>query len=368
MENKILEILSIVPDPRVERSKLHLLSDILFIALCAVIAGAETYTEMASFGKIHFDWFKRFLKLPNGIPSHDTFGRVLSLIDPKALNQCLIDIVGVIREKNVKDKHIAIDGKTLRRSFNKGQKPIHVISAWASEHGVVLGQIKTEEKSNEITAIPELINMLCLEEALVSIDAMGCQKKIAKQILDRKGDYLLALKQNQKALYEEVNLFFESDLSEIELSTHKEIDSGHGRIETRKSTVCRDIDWLQEKENWPSLRAIIKIESIREIDGEEQKETRYYISSKEISAKEALEISRRHWGIENSLHWVLDVIFKEDSCRIRKKNGPENMAVLRRMAMNLCKQNKKSKLSMRAQRKKAGWDIKFLEKLILQKF
>jgi len=329
MVNDILISLSKVPDPRREHSRLHNLVDILFIALCAIIAGAETYTDMAAFGRIHFDWFKRFIKLPNGIPSHDTFGRVLSLIDPKALNQCLIDILAVIR-KDVNDKHIAIDGKTLRRSFDKKQNPIHIISAWASDSGVVLGQIKTEEKSNEITAIPELIKMLCIEQALVSIDAMGCQKKIAKQIIDNKGDYFLALKQNQKLLYDEVDLYFERNSSESELSTYQEIDSEHGRIDIRKCIVCTEVDWLQEKHNWSSLRSIIKVESIREIDGDREKVRRYFISSREISAKEAIKTSRSHWGIENSLHWVLDVTFREDECRIRKRNGAENMAVLRR--------------------------------------
>ena len=368
MINDIIHILEKVQNPRVDRTKVHLLADILFIAICAIIANADSYYDMQLFGETHIQWFKKYLKLPNGIPSKHTFHRVLTMIKPETMVECLREIVGVISPEG-KVNHIALDGKTIRRSYDKGanKKSIHVISAWASENGLVLGQLKVDDKSNEITAIPELLDTLDIKKTTVSIDAMGCQKEIARKIKENGGDYFLAVKANQNTLYEDIRAFFEG-LSEEECESYQEITSGHGRVETRKGIVWHDVDWLPQREEWPELKSIIMIENIRETDDKRTIEKRYYICSRACSASEAVQISRNHWGIENSLHWVLDVTFGEDSSRIRKGHGPENMSVLRRIAINLCKQDKKSKHSIKARRKKAAWDINYLAKVIFNNF
>jgi predicted transposase YbfD/YdcC len=358
-------------DPR-HHNKQHKLIDIMTIAICASICSADTFKQIEDFGKAKIKWFKRFLELPFGIPSHDTFGRVFARLDPKEFQRCFINWVQAIQEV-MKGEIIAVDGKTLRRSFdsNSNKKAIHMVSAWASENGFVLGQIKTEAKSNEITAIPKLLKMLELTGCIVTIDAMGCQKKIAKTIINKGADYLFSLKGNQGNLHDDVKLFFDGCLEEKFKDTfhsfHKTVDGDHGRIETRKFWTVSDIDWLRDKEQWESLKTIGMVESERQIGDKISKEKRYFITSIDSNAKSFRKAVRKHWRIENSLHWTLDIAFREDESRIRKDNAPENFAVLRHISLNLLKNEKTFKGSIKTKRLMAGWENRYLEKVIGKK-
>lgn len=365
----IVEHFKNIEDPRIDRGKLHNLMDIIAIAICAVICGADTWEDMELFGEAKHEWLKQFLELPNGIPSHDTFGRVFSIISPVEFQRSFLNWIKAISE-SIEREVVAIDGKTSRRSYDrgKGKGAIHMVSAWATANRVVLGQVKTDDKSNEITAIPEFLDILALKGCIVTIDAMGCQKSIAAGIIEKEADYVLALKGNQGTLHEDIKLFFEdakeTGFKGIRHDFHETIDGDHGRIETRRYYTISDIEWLEGKADWKGLKSIGMVESKREIGEKVTKEIRYYISSLPGNAKQFGDAVRRHWGIENSLHWVLDVVFREDECRVRKGYAAENFAVLRHIALNLVREEKSIKRGVKGKRLKAGWDNDYLGKIL----
>lgn len=354
-------------DPRIEKKNRHLLIDIIVIAVCAVIGGAEGWEEIEIFGIAKHEWFLTFLKLPNGIPSHDTFRRVLSRLNAKAFQECFLTWVKSVATV-LPGEVIPIDGKTLRGSYDSGsdKAAIHMVSAWASENRLVLGQLKTEEKSNEITAIPELLKLLEIKGCIITIDAMGCQTKIAEQIIEQGGDYVLGLKGNQGALLEAVEEVFaqadEKTLNSEKFDFHQTEDNGHGRKEFRSIYTTSATD-LPMASKWRGLKTIGVVVSDREKKGKKSTEWRYFISSLENRAELFAKAVRCHWGIENSLHYVLDVSFREDECRIRKDDGAENFAVLRHIARNLL-QREQSKMSIKQKLFKAGCDNRFLAKVL----
>lgn len=359
-----------VPDPRIARSRLHPLSSILIMSLCAVLCGAESFVGIEQFALGKEAWLKTFLDLPNGIPSHDTIGRVLSALNPTALGDAFREWVAAVATLT-KGEVVAIDGKTLRRSFREAGSSVfvHMVSAWATANRMVLGQVKTEEKSNEITAIPRLLKLLEINGCLVTIDAMGCQKEIAREIIDSKADYLLAVKDNQPSLCESItNVFEAARLDPAALATmdfHQTNDKGHGRVEVRRCWTTTVLDTLPMRRDWKSLNSIALIEAERTIKGKTSMEQRYYICSrKALPAKEALAAARSHWGIENELHWVLDVAFNEDQCRVRMGHAAENFAVLRHLALNLLKHVKNSKVGIKTKRLRAAVDEEFLARVL----
>lgn len=358
-----------IKDPRVERTKAHKLIDIITIAICATICGAEGWVDIENYGQAKYNWLQTFLELPNGIPSHDTFGRVLARIEPEQFQSCFLNWIKSI-EKVTEKEVVAIDGKTLRRSYDRKSKQsaIHMVSAWASSSGLVLGQGKVSEKSNEITAIPELLTVLELKGCIVTIDAMGCQKEIVSRIAEKEADYVIAVKKNQPTLYENIKDTFSQAITnpaEFELSSYKTEEFGHGREEIRKYWMLTNVNELVDPEGkWKNLASVGMVCSQRIIDGKKSQETRYYISSLFLSAEEMAGAIRNHWSVENSCHWILDVAFNEDSCRIRKDNAPQNLAVVRHIALNLLKQEKTQKFGIKNKRLKAGWDDSYLEKIL----
>ena len=367
----IIEHFSNLKDPR-RRTPDHYLIDIITIAICAVICGADSWVGVEEFGKAKEQWFRTFLKLPNGIPSHDTFGRVFALLDPTQFRDRFSNWIQAI--SNLTDGQVvAIDGKRLRRSHDEtlGKAAIHVVSAWASANRLVLGQLKTDEKSNEITAIPELLKALVLKGCIVTIDAMGCQTEIAKLIVEQEADYVLALKGNQGNLHDDVQDLFtyaqETDFQDIAHDFEQTNDSGHGRIEIRRHWTISEpelISYLDPDHKWAGLQSVGMVESERHVGDKTTTERRYYISTLSGEAGEFGEAVRTHWGIENKVHWVLDVAFREDDCRVRKGYAAENLAVLRHIALNLLRHEKSAKCGIQTKRLKAGWSAACLLRVL----
>ena len=370
--------LSIITDPRVNRTKDHALIDILVIAICGLLCRAETFNDLEDFGRAKQDWFKTFLALPNGIPSHDTFNRVFSALDPKQFLEAFINWTQSLRQA-VPDEIVAMDGKALRRALTADKNPKYIVSAWAEENGLVLGQLKVDEKSNEITAVPQLLRVLELSGCIVTLDAMGCQKNIAKEIKEADAEYVLALKGNQDTLHREVKEFLDDALAESKtwhppgprpeiqaplLATKKVVEKDHGRLETREYFQSAKLEWLVDRSKWEGLQTVGMVQATREINGKISTERRYYLSSLPLDIDRFARAVRSHWGIENKLHWVLDVHMGEDQSRARSGYAAENLATLRRLALNLLKSEKTKKRGIRGKQNNASWDHAYLLKLL----
>ena len=360
---ELAEVFAGLDDPRAVNARRHSLHDILVIALCTVVSGGQTCTDMELFGHAKRDLLQSFLKLDNGIPSHDTFSRVLGMLEPEGFQRWFLGFMGQFAEgiQGV----VALDGKTLRRSYDRaeGRSPLHLVSAWAEEQRLVLGQVAVDGKSNEITAVPKLLEMLALGGKVVTTDAMHCQRQVAQQVVEQGGDYALALKGNQGTLRDDVQLFLDDPGTPVAQAT--QVSKGHGRVETRTAAVSADVAWLQERHGWPGLQAVGKVTATRWKDGDTSQETRYYLLSQDWSPERCNGLVRGHWGIENRLHWVLDVTCNEDQARNRKGHCAENLALLRKLALNLARLEP-SKGSMRGKLKRAGWDDNFLINILSQ--
>jgi predicted transposase YbfD/YdcC len=361
----MLEHFSSLDDSRRDHGKLHRLDDILVVTICAVICGADSFVAVEAFGHAKGEWLRRFLALPNGIPSHDTIGRVFAQLDPRHFEQCFLAWVNAVFERTA-GKVVAIDGKTVRRSYDRScnKAAIHMVSAWATANHLALGQVKVAEKSNEITAIPQLLNLLDVRGCIVTIDAMGCQQDIAKQIIDQQADYVLAVKGNQGSLLREAQECFASAHAEG-MRWFETEERGHGRVETRRYWMTERIPSELRRIQWKALRSMGKVEATRTVNGKTSTECRYYISSLPADAEQLAEAVRGHWGIENAMHWVLDVAFREDESRIRAGHAASNMGIVRRIALNLLKKDTSVKLGVANKRLKAAWDENYLLKIIL---
>jgi len=363
-DNNLMSIFGSIEDPRSHINQLHNLVDILFIGIISVICGAETWKQMIEFANSKEKFLKKFLELPNGIPSEDTINRVFSSIDSSQFESCFIDWVNSISNL-LQGQVIAIDGKTIRGAKSKGKKsPVHMVSAWANQNNLVLGQVRVNEKSNEITAIPELLDKLFIEGNIITIDAMGTQTDIADKIIENKADYILAVKENQPQLLEEIKDEFRFSR---DIETDTDIDFGHGRIETRTCSVISDFQFIEDDKKWNKLQQIIKIESIREFKNsnkQSEKATRYYIASLIDTAANYQKNIRSHWGVENKLHWTLDVAFSEDASRKRNNNAAQNYSILLKIALNLLKNEKTEKQGIAGKRLKAGWNEDYLLKVL----
>jgi predicted transposase YbfD/YdcC len=349
-------------DPRNGNAGLHDLHELLFIAFCTVLSGGQGATDMARFAAAKEPFLRGFLKLGNGLPSHDTFSRLFRLLDPEQFRTVFQRFMA--RFSETVQGVIAIDGKVLRRSFDRAsnKSALHMVSAWGCDQQMVLAQIATDAKSNEITAVPKLLEMLSLKGTIVTVDALNCQREIAQKIIGQGGDYALALKGNQSTLHNDVVAYFDDPASKT-ITAKPVVDGDHGRIETRAATVSTDIEWLQDDHQWPGLTAIAKVDRTREIKGKTTSETAYYLLSAPLSPERSNEVIRFHWGVENRLHWRLDVTMNEDQDRTRLDNGPHNLAVLRHMALNVM-QKDKSKNSLRGKFMRAGWDDRYLVQLL----
>jgi predicted transposase YbfD/YdcC len=355
-----------MPDHRQRGKVTYPLDEVLLLALLAVLAGAESFVDIARFGRMKLELLRRFRPFLDGTPSHDHLGDIFAALDPEHFQRCFVAWVASLI--GVPEGVVAIDGKTVRRSGGKGGKgAIHMVSAFAASQRLVLGQVKVAKKSNEIVAIPKLLDMLVIEGSIITIDAMGCQRAIARKIIEKKADYVLGLKGNQGSLREDVELFATEqkakNFADTKISQATTIDADHGRIETRTTTVINDIEWLQKNHNWPGLKSIVMVESTREIAGVFEHETRFYITSLVMLAALLGPVVRSHWAIENSLHWVLDMIFRDDECRVRTNHAPANFTTIKHMAHNLLRRPS-GKDSFRVRRKIAGWDDEFLASLI----
>lgn len=350
------------PDYRVNRNKKHLLSDIIILSILAVLCGAESWDSIEAFGKTKQRFLQSFLKLPNGIPSHDTINRVFSSLRPALFEKMFAQWVSGLKNESITKEVISIDGKSIRGSKDSfhERSPIHMVSAWASENELVLGQLKVDDKSNEITAIPLLLDMLEIEGSIVTIDAMGTQQDIADKIIGGGADYILSVKGNQQELYDQIRGRFEKQTPE---DSDRTVEKGHGRIETRRCDVITDLRFIDSRTDWKNMRSIVRIVSTREIQGRRSEESRYYISSLEEEASHFNSYIRQHWGVENKLHWSLDMVFNEDRQRKRSKNAATNFSYIRKIGLNLLKKDT-SKGSLVTKRLKAGWDNKFLLKLL----
>ena len=361
-----------LPDPRQRAKVLYPLDEVLLLCLLAVLAGAETITDMARFGEKKLAFLRRFRPFADGTPAHDHLGDILASLDAGAFQRCFVawvaSLTGASAEVVAQDV-IAIDGKTSRRAGSKtaGPPPLHMVSAFAARQRLVLGQVAVADKSNEIVAIPKLLDMMAIEGAVVTIDAMGCQRGIAQTIIDKKADDVLALKGNQGSLRADVDLFVAEqkavDFKHTTISRDETVDGDHGRIETRTTTVIHDIEWLKQRHAWPGLNSIVVIDSLREISGAIERETRLYITSLTLKAGSLGPIVRSHWAVENSLHWVMDMVFRDDECRVRTDNAPANFTTLKHIALNLTRRTP-SKDSLRLKRKVAAWDDDFLAAII----
>lgn len=357
------EFLALVEDPRIERTRKHPLETILVISLMAVICGADGFVAIERFAAAKEQWLATFLDLSGGIPSHDTIGRVFAALNPKSLGDAFRRWTQSLATAS-SDKLVAIDGKTLRRSFRQAGDNVfvHMVSAWSRANSVVLGQVKTDDKSNEITAIPVLLDMLALKGALVTIDAAGTQTSIAAKIIDKGGDYFLAVKGNQPKLHDAIaEHFLGTDREEMRVGYWEDEEKrSHGRGEQRRAWVSSDVSEIDTVDRWQGIKTLVRVEATRVINGEQSIENRFYISSRLLSASEALDASRGHWSIENELHWVLDVAFREDDCRVRAGNAAENFSILRQLALSLLKQRTEAKCGIQGRRLMAGWNDAFL--------
>jgi predicted transposase YbfD/YdcC len=370
MAGSIVRHFAELPDPRSEQGRRHLLTDMMAITLCAVICGADGWVEVEDFGKAKLGWLKLFLRLPRGIPSHDTFGRLFARLDPAAMERCFVKWVGALVKAGM-GRLIAIDGKTLRRSFDQagGKAAIHMVNAWCSANRLVLGQLATDLKSNEIKAIPRLLELLDLKDAVVTIDAMGCQREIAQKIVRGGGDYLLAVKDNHRTLHEELKLFFDEAIAggweHTAHAYHQTVEKDHGRIETRRLWCTREVGWFRDRSRWEGMKSIACVECTREIAGKTGVERRYYISSLAgADAAGVLEIIRGHWGVENQLHWSLDVTFGEDDSRVRTGYAAEHLARIRRLALGLLQREKSFKAGLKRKRLRCALEHDYLLKVL----
>ena len=382
MQNKpklsLIEHFQDLPDPRVQRTQDHDLIDILTVAIRTLLCGGESFNDMEDFGHAKHDWFKTFLRLRNGIPSHDTFNRVFAALDPAAFQDCFLRWTQSLRQA-VAQEIVALDGKALRRALNADQSVKYVVSAWAESNGLVLGQLKVNDKSNEITALPELLRALELSGCIVTVDAMGCQKKVAKEIIEADADYVLALKGNHEVVHAEVKTFLDETVAETakprpvgaklsqaaaNVATFQTVEKDHGRLETRRYYQSVALDWFEDRAKWAGLRSVGLVEAIRDIGGKRTVERRYYLSSLPLGAETFARAVRGHWGVENKLHWVLDVCFREDQSRARAGYAAENLATLRRLALNLLKREKTKKRGIKGKQLNAGWDHPYLLRLL----
>lgn len=361
-----------IEDPRRQAGRRYPLIEILFIAICAIIAGADDWVAIERFGNAKRSWFSKYLTLKHGIPAHDTFGDVFGALDPEQFTAAFVGWIQTIATlKGV----VALDGKTVRHSYDKtlGKSAIHMVSAWSASNHLILGQVKVDDKSNEITALPKLLQLLVVKGCLVTIDAMGCQTDIAEQIVEQKGDYLLAVKKNQEHLYEDIeHLFKHSRADNFEadgFDASQEVGKAHGRLEIRHCQVIAEPEWLEHirgRADWKKLHSIVRIDAERHINGKFSQETRYYICSRAASASELLQAVRAHWEIENKVHWVLDVVFDEDGSRARSGYAQQNLATMRRIAINMLNEDKSSKHSLKGKRQLAGWDESYLERVVFR--
>lgn len=369
----LCEHFSKLEDPRIERKKLHKLLDIIVIAICGVICGADNWVDIEMFGNTKQEWLGQFLELKNGIPSHDTFGRVFGLLNAEAFEACFYDWVQAVN-KVTKGQVIAIDGKEIRHSFDQtlGKKAIHLVSAWANENRLVLTQRKVDRKTNEITVIPELLDALEVAGCIITIDAIGCQKEIASKIVERQADYVLAVKENQGHLYEDIEYLFGLYLKELNPLQYvndyaKTVNKNHGRMEIRECWTLSATYYQQSIRNageWEHLTSLVCIRRERRLGEKVQVEMGYYIASLAPKADHLLQAIRDHWGIENSVHWVLDVVFNEDQSRVRKDHAPENLAIIRKIALNLLRNEKTAKVGLHAKRLKCAWDESYFLKVL----